>query len=183
MPMAILVLVLNIVDNLSESIRITKLAALIKQVNLWILGFIMTAFIGAITIRSGASATLDQVTLKTTKFAVDNFIPVVGKCLSDAVATVAGYSLILKDAISIIGLIVMIFTCIFPLIKIAIIALIFKFVGAVMEPVVDKRIVDCLDSAGGSLTIIFASVLSVAVMFFIMITIIASTGRLVMMVR
>jgi stage III sporulation protein AE len=31
--------------------------------------------------------------MKTAKFAVDNFIPVVGKALSDAVSTVAGYSL------------------------------------------------------------------------------------------
>ena len=183
MPMAILVLALNVVDNLNDNVKITKLADLIKSLNLWALGFIMTVFIGAITVRSSTSATIDQVALKTTKFAVDTFIPVVGKCLSDAVSTVAGYSLLLKDAISVVGLIVMIFICIFPLIKIAIIALIYKFVGAVMEPIVDKKIVNCLSAAGNSLTIVFACVLSVAVMFFIMITIIASTGRLVMMVR
>lgn len=183
MPMAILVVVLNVVDNLSDNVKITKLADLIKQVSLWAIGLIMTIFIGAITVRSSASATIDQVALKTTKFAVDNFIPVVGKCLSDAVSTVAGYSLILKDAVSLIGLVLMIFICVFPLIKIAIISLIYKFVGAVMEPVVDKKVVDCLSSAGSSLTIVFACVISVAVMFFIMITIISSTGRLVMMVR
>lgn len=183
LPMAVLVLVLNVVDSLSDSVKITKLADLIKQVTLWSIGFIMTIFIGAITVRSSTSATLDQVALKTTKFAVDNFIPVVGKCLSDAVSTVAGYSLILKDAVSLVGLVLMIFICVFPLIKITIISLIYKFVGAVMEPIVDKKIVNCLSSAGSSLTIVFACVVSVAVMFFIMITIIASTGRLVMMVR
>jgi stage III sporulation protein AE len=62
-------------------------------------------------------------------------------------------------------------------------SLVYKFVGAVMEPVVDKRIVDCLSSVGSSLTLVFAAVFSVSVMFFIMITIIISTGRLVMMVR
>jgi stage III sporulation protein AE len=183
LPMSILVVVLNIVDCLSENVRISKLAELLKQINLWAIGFIMTVFIGVITIRSSASATIDQVALKTTKFAIDNFIPVVGKCLSDAVATVAGYSLILKDTISLIGLVLMIFICAMPLIKIAIIALIYKFVGAVMEPVVDSRVVNCLSAVGGSLSIVFASVLSVAIMFFIMITIVASTGRLIMMVR
>lgn len=183
LPMAVLVLVLNVVDSLSDNVKITKLADLIKQVTLWSIGFIMTIFIGAITVRSSTSATLDQVALKTTKFAVDNFIPVVGKCLSDAVSTVAGYSLILKDAVSLVGLLLMIFICVFPLIKITIISLIYKFVGAVMEPIVDKKVVDCLSSAGSTLTIVFACVISVAVMFFIMTTIIASTGRLVMMVR
>jgi stage III sporulation protein AE len=183
LPMTILVVILNIVDNLSDNIKVSKLSSLIKQFSLWTLGFVMTIFIAVITIRSSASATIDQVALKTAKFAVDNFIPVVGKALSDAVTTVAGYSLVLKDAVSIAGLIIMIVICIFPIIKIIIISLIYKFVGAVMEPVVDKKVVDCLSAAGSSLTIVFASVLSVAIMFFVMVTIIASTGRLVMMVR
>lgn len=182
LPLSVLTVVVNIVDNLSDSIKITKLGGLIKQVSTWALGLVMTVFIGIMTIRSSASSALDQLAVKTAKFAVDNFIPVVGKCLSDAVSTVAGYSLILKNAIGIAGLLVMICICIFPLVKILLLALIYKLVGAVMEPVVDKRVVECLSSVGGSLTLVFASVLSVSVMFFIMITIIMSTGKLIVMV-
>jgi stage III sporulation protein AE len=180
LPMTILIVALNIVNNLSSNIKISKLIALFNQITKWGLEFIITIFIGVITIRTSASATIDQVTMKTAKFAVDNFIPVVGKALSDAVSTVAGYSLILKDALSIAGLIVMVFICIFPLIKIIFISLVYKFVGAVMEPVVDDRIVDCLTDVGNSHTMVFACVLSVGIMFFIMISIVASTGRLVM---
>jgi stage III sporulation protein AE len=180
LPMTIFVVVLNIVDNLSENIKITEFAKLLQQMNKWALGLIMTVFIGVITVRSSMSSTLDQLTAKTAKFAVDYFIPVVGKALSDAVSTVAGYSLVLKDAVSLVGLVIMIFICLFPLIKIILIALVYKFVGAVMQPVVDGKVVNCLSAVGNSLTMIFACVLSVAVMFFIMITIIASTGKLVM---
>lgn len=183
LPMTVLVVIINIVDSLSESIKITRLGTLIKQVSTWMLGFVMTVFVGVVTIRSSASTTLDQLTLKASKFVVDNFIPVVGKALSDAISTVAGYSMLLKDAVSIGGVIIMILICVFPLIKIILMSLVYKFVGAVMEPVVDKRIVDCLSSVGSSLTLVFAAVFSVSVMFFIMITIIISTGRLVMMVR
>lgn len=182
LPMTILIVILNIVNSLSDTVKISKLAGLVKQINLWILGFIMTVFVAFVTIRSSTSATLDQVTLKSAKFAVDNFIPFVGKALSDAITTVAGYSLILKDAVSIVGLVIMLFICVFPLIKIIIISLIYKFVGAVMEPVVDKKVVECLTAAGNSFTIVFACVLSVAIMFFIMITIIASTGKLITLV-
>ncbi|MDF2675406.1 MAG: spoIIIAE [Clostridiales bacterium] len=183
LPMTVLVVIINIVDSLSETIKITKLGVLVMQVSKWMLGFAMTVFVGVVTIRSSASTTLDQLTLKTSKFVVDNFIPVVGKALSDAISTVAGYSLLLKDAVSIGGVIIMILICVFPLIKIILMSLVYKLVGAVMEPVVDKRIVDCLSSVGNSLTLVFASVFSVSVMFFVMITIIISTGRLVMMVR
>lgn len=183
LPMTVIVVIINIVDSLSENIKITKLGALLKQVCTWMLGFVVTVFVGVVTIRSSASTTMDQLTLKASKFVVDNFIPVVGKALSDAISTVAGYSLLLKDAISIGGLVIMILICVFPLIKIILMSLVYKFVGAVMEPVVDKRIVDCLSSVGNSLALVFAAVFSVSVMFFVMITIIISTGRLVMMVR
>lgn len=181
LPMTIIVVVLNMVNNMSDNIKVSKLAGLMKQICTWSLGIVMTLFIGFVTIRSGAAGTLDQVTVKTTKFALDNFIPVIGKTLSDAIQTVAGYSLILKDAVSIAGLLIMILICVFPLIKIILISLIYKFAGAVLEPIVDKRIVDSLTSVGNSLTIVFSSVLAVAVMFFIIITIIASTGKLLVM--
>ncbi|MBZ4662411.1 MAG: spoIIIAE [Caloramator sp.] len=182
LPLTILIVALNIVNNLSDDIKISKLVKLLEQTTLWVLGFIMTIFVAFITIRSSTSASIDQVTLKTTKFMVDSFIPIVGKSLSDAVTTVAGYSMILKDAISVVGLVVMLSICIFPLIKLIILAFIFKFVGAIMEPIVDGKIVDCLSSVGGAITILFSSILSVAIMFFIIITIIASTGRLLITV-
>lgn len=183
LPMTFLIVALNIVDNLSDEIKISKLVKLLEQITLWTIGFIMTIFVAFITIRSSTSASIDQVTLKTTKFMVDSFIPIVGKTLSDAVSTVAGYSLLLKDAVSVVGLVVMVSIILFPLIKLIIIAVIYKFVGAIMEPIVDKKIVECLSSVGGAISILFASILSVAVMFFIIITIIASTGRLLVMVR
>lgn len=178
-PMTMIIAMLNIVNNLSDELKISKFADLVRQINLWVLGFIMTIFTAVVTIRSNTSATFDEVAVKSAKFAVDNFIPVVGKCLSDAVTTVAGYSLILKDAVSVAGLIILFLICIFPLIKIILIALIYKFVSAVMEPIVDRKVINCLSAVGSSITMIFVCILSVAVMFFIMITIIAQTGRLI----
>lgn len=182
LPMAMMAVILNIVDNLSENIKISQMAKLIDQVSKWILCFGMTVFITLITIRSSVSANIDQVALKSTKFAIDNFIPIVGKVMSDAITTVAGYSLLVKDAISIAGLLMLIAVCVFPLIKIILVALIYKFIGAVMQPVADEKIVKCISSVGSSVTMIFACVTSVSVMFFIMITIIISTGRLVSLV-
>lgn len=182
LPMAMMAVILNIVDNLSENIKISQMAKLIDQVSKWILCFGMTVFITLITIRSSVSANIDQVALKSTKFAIDNFIPIVGKVMSDAIATVAGYSLLVKDAVSIAGLLMLVAVCVFPLIKIILVALIYKFIGAVMQPVADEKIVKCISSVGSSVTMIFACVTSVSVMFFIMITIIISTGRLVSLV-
>lgn len=183
LPVTMLIVILNIVDSMSDSIKVTKLAALIKQVNVWTLCFIITVFVGILTIRSSMAVTLDQVALKSTKFVSDNFIPVVGKCLSDAISTVASYSLVLKDAVSIAGLIMIVAICIFPLIKIIIIALMYKFIGAVIQPVANKKIVDCLSAVGSSLTIVFGCVLCTGLIFFIMVAMISSAGKSILMSR
>lgn len=181
LPCTFLIAILSIVNNLSDSFKVSKLAGLLRQICVWVLGITLTVFIGIITIRGATSQTIDQVTAKTAKYAVDNFIPLIGKCLSDAVGTIGGYTLILKDSISTVGLIALVLTCIFPLLKIVSMIFIYKIAGALIEPLSDKRIVSCLNDIGNSILLIFSSVVCVAVMFFIMVTIIASTGKMAVM--
>lgn len=78
-PMILMEFVLEFANNLSEEHKITNLCGLLKQCILWFQGIIVTAFIALLTIRGITSSTLDAVTLKTAKFAIDNFIPIVGR--------------------------------------------------------------------------------------------------------
>ena len=140
----------------------------------------MTIFVGVISVRGIASETIDQVTLKTAKFAVDSFVPIVGKSLSDAIATVAGYSLLMKSALGVLGLILIIIIALLPIMKLLIMALLYKLSAALLEPISDSKIVKSIDSAGDSLILIMSCVISISIMCFIMIAIIASTGRSIM---
>ncbi|WP_032121679.1 stage III sporulation protein AE [Clostridium amazonitimonense] len=176
-PLILMGFVLQFINNISEEYKISKLSKLVNQIVLWAQGIIMTIFIGIITIRGVASSTLDAVTAKTAKFAVDNFVPIVGKALSDAVSTVAGYSLLIKNAISSLGLIIILIIIITPIIKLFIMAMLYKITAAFIEPISDKRIIDCVSSIGDSITLIMSCVICVSVMFFIMIAILASSGK------
>jgi len=176
-PIIFMSFVLQFVKNISSDYKIKNLTKLLKQIALWIQGIVMTLFIGIVTLRSIAAKTIDQVTIKTAKFAVDNFIPVVGKCLSDAISTVAGYSLLLKNAISGLGLIILIIIVLLPIIKLLIMAFLYKLSAALIEPISDSRTVDCMNSVGDSILLLMSCVISVSVMFFIMVAIVASTGK------
>jgi len=169
--------VLQFVNNISEDFKIDKLTSLLNKIVLWGQGILMTIFIGIITVRGITSETLDKVVAKTAKFAVDNFVPIVGKCLSDAISTVAGYSILLKNALGSIGLIILIVIVLFPTIKILISAFLYKTVSAFIEPIADKRLVNCISSAGNSLILITSCVICVSVMFFIMVAIVCSAGK------
>ncbi|MBU3110667.1 stage III sporulation protein AE [Clostridium lacusfryxellense] len=176
-PIIFMSFVLQFVKNISDDYKINNITKLLKQIAIWVQGMVMTAFIAVITLRSIAAKTLDQVTIKTAKFAVDTFVPVVGKCLSDAISTVAGYSLLLKSAISGLGLLVLIVIVIFPILKLLIMAFLYKAAAALIEPISDRRTVDCINSVGDSILLLMSCVISVSIMFFIMVAIVASTGR------
>lgn len=180
-PIIFMSFVLQFVNNISSDYKINNLTKLLKQIAIWVQGIVMTIFIGVITLRSIAARTIDQVTIKTAKFAVDNFIPVVGKCLSDAISTVAGYSLLLKNAVSGLGLIIILIIVLSPIIKLLIMAFLYKVTAALIEPISDSRTVDCINSVGDSIILLMSCVISVSVMFFIMVAIIASTGKGIMM--
>ncbi|WP_097025763.1 stage III sporulation protein AE [Clostridium peptidivorans] len=176
-PLITITFVLQFVNNISDEFKVDKLTKLLNQCALWMQGILMTIFIGIITIRGISSKTIDQVVAKTAKYAVDNFIPVVGKCLSDAISTVAGYSILLKNSISSVGLIILICMVLLPVLKIVITALVYKLTAALIEPIGDKRLVSCISSAGDSLILISACLICVSVMFFIMIAILAAAGK------
>ena len=178
-PLILITFVLQFANNISTEPKLSNLCGLIKKSTAWIQGFIITVFIGVLTIRGISSSTIDAVTLKTTKFTIDNFIPIVGKSLSDAISSIAGYSLIIKNAIGSIGLIVIILIIIYPIIKIVLSSLIFKLSAALLEPITDKRITSSIAAAGESLILIMSCVLCVSLMFFVLIAIMISAGKFV----
>lgn len=177
-PMIFMSFVLQFVNNISSEFKIDKLTKLLSQIAIWMQGVMVTVFVGIVSIRGMTSKTIDQVTAKTAKYAVDNFIPVIGKALSDAIASVAGYSLLLKNALSGLGLIIILIIAIFPVIKLLLMSFMYKLTAALIEPISDSKIVNCLYSAGSSLTLIMSCVISISIMFFIMVSIIASAGKM-----
>ena len=183
MPIIFFSAILSIVNNLSSKIHVSKLASLLKQACVVLLGFTLTVFIGIITIQGVAAATTDGVTIRTAKFAVDRFIPVVGGFISEAVDAIIGCSLLLKNAIGALGLFALAFIVIMPLLKIFSLIVIYKIAAAIIEPITDSQLVSCLNDMSSSLVLIFATVLSVAVMFFMAVTVIVGAGNLTLMMR
>lgn len=178
-PIILLGFMLQFANNISNNFKISNLIKHTNQSVLWLQGIFITLFISMLTVRGFTAESLDVVTAKTAKFAVDNFVPIVGKAISEAIATVAGYSVLLKGAISSLGLIIVIAIVLVPIIKIFIMATMYRLTAAVIEPISDKRIVSAISSVGDSLILIMSCVIVVSVLFFVMISIVASAGKLV----
>lgn len=178
-PVILLGFMLQFANNISNNFKISNLIKHTNQIVLWAQGIFITFFISMLTIRGFTAESLDIVTAKTAKFAVDNFVPIVGKAISEAITTVAGYSILLKNAVSSLGLIIVIAIVLVPIIKIFIMATLYRLTAAIIEPISDSRIVSAISSVGDSLILIMSCVIVVSVLFFVMISIIASAGKLI----
>lgn len=123
------------------------------------------------------------MTIRAAKYITGNFVPVIGKMFADATDTVISASLLVKNAIGLSGVIIILFLCAFPAIKILILALIYNLAAAVMQPLGETPIVTCLQTIGKSMVYVFAALAAVSLMFFLAVTIMLTAGNVTVMMR
>ncbi|MCT4596169.1 MAG: stage III sporulation protein AE [Anaeromicrobium sp.] len=183
MPLIFFTAILSMVNNLSSKIHINRLSSLLREGTLVAMGFILTLFSGVIAIKGVTSAASDGLTLRTARFAVESFVPVVGGFISDAFDTIIGCSVLLKNAVGIIGIIILLIIVSMPLIKILSLIFLYKISAAIIEPITDSKLVNCLNEISKAMVLVFAVVSSVAIMFFLAVTIIIGTGNLTLILK
>ena len=102
-PLVLVFASLVIISKISDRINIDKISNFLKSGIVWFLGIVLTIFVGIVSLEGTLSSSVDGITAKTTKAVVSSSIPVVGKILGDAVDTVLGCGIILKNAVRFSG--------------------------------------------------------------------------------
>ena len=182
-PLIFFAAILELVNQISDQFKVSRLAGLFKQAGGLLIGFLLTVFVGVVTIQGVAGSVADSVTMRTAKFLTGTFIPVVGKMFADAVEVVASTSLFLKNGIGLLGAVVVFLLVIFPAIKILSLVFIYKLAGALVQPLGESPVGESLQVMGNTMAMVFAGVVTVAVMFFIFIAIIVGAGNMTVMLR
>lgn len=182
-PLLFFSAVLHLVSSISDRYKVTQLANLLRNVGAGVMGVLFTIFLGVLSIQGASGAVADGVALQTAKFVTGNFVPVVGRMFSDAADTVLSASLLVKNAVGLAGVIVLLFLCAFPAVKVLTLALIYNVAGAVLQPLGQSPIVACLQTIGKTLIYVFAALAAVGLMFFLAITIILTAGNAALMIR
>ena len=120
---------LSIISKVSDRIQIDRLSKLLKSGVNWFLVIGITIFVSIITLEGGLSSSVDGISAKTTKAVVSSAIPIIGKILGDAVDSVLGCGVILKNAVGIVGVVIILGICIGPIIKLALAMISYKIIA------------------------------------------------------
>ena len=183
LPIISVMIVLIIVSKISDQIQINKLTKFMKSSITWFLGIVLTLFVGILSLEGSLTSSVDGITANTTKAAVSNLIPVVGKILGDSVDTVLGCGLVLKNAVGLIGTIIIIGICIMPIIKLATLSIMYSLTSSIVEPIADSKIVKLLEEISGVFKLLLGIISSVSVLLIIGTTLIIKISNSGMMYR
>lgn len=172
LPVLLISTVLGIVSNLSDKIQIGKLSKMLKSSIVWIMGFVLTLFVSFLSLEGTLTSGVDGLTLKGLKSASSTFIPVVGKVLSDSVDTVLGATAVIKNAVGIVGIIVVLGICVVPIIKLIVLNILYNLSAAIAEPLADKKIINVMEQIADTFKVLLAIMFSISALLIVGIAII-----------
>ncbi len=171
-PVMLIITSISVVSKISDKIQIEKISKFLKSSTTWLLGIILTVFVGVVSLEGTLSSSVDGITAKTAKTIVSSSIPVVGKILGDVVDSVLGCGVILKNAVGFLGVIIIIGICILPILKLAVLTFSYKLVASISEVIADAKIVKLLDEISEIFKILFAILVTISFMVIIGVTLI-----------
>lgn len=183
LPVVLISTSLNIISQISDEIKISKIPKFLNSATIWVLGIIMTLFVTVLSLEGSLTQTVDGVTAKTTKAAVSTIIPVVGKILGDATDAVIGCAGILKNAVGFVGVIVILGICLSPIIKLTILTITYYLASALCQPIADAKIVNLLESVADTFKTLLAIIFCVTVLLIVGVTIVIKISNATLLYR
>lgn len=180
-PAVMISAALNIVNGLSDRFKTDRMVKLVNSAVKWGMSIMLTVFVSLARLKSIAASGADGLTLKLSKFAASNLIPMVGGILSESVETVMNCSALIKNTVGITGIICLGIIVMQPLLKLGAVLILFRVTAAIAEPVSDAKIIVCVSRLSDSVAVLFSMLAAVTVMFIMVVTILINTGNSVMM--
>ena len=174
---------LGIIHHASGSVQFIGLSKLCSGSAKWLMGIFSAIFMALVTLTGLGVSAFDGVGGKAAKFAVGSMVPVVGGTLSEAMETVAGSALLMKNAVGTAGMLILLCMVLSPLIRMGVLVLLYRIAAAFTEAMGDKRCADILSVAATTLTLLFAAVALMSLFLMISLGAILVAGNLAYAMR
>lgn len=176
LPFISVITALTMVDNLSETRYLKGVNAFLKKMLSWGTGLLLTLYGGVVALQTQTAGAFDSLAGKTVKYAVGNFVPIVGGALSDSLEMVMQSAKVIKSALGISGILGVCYICAGPLINICSVALAYKIAAAISSVSADKKVSEVINEIGGGIGKICINVTAVAVMFILSLSMLCRFG-------
>ena len=176
-PLMGIYLAFCLVGAAAPALNINSVAGMVKSLVNWTMGLMLTVFVSLLTLQSMVSSSGDSVTVKTAKFLINSFVPVVGGALSDAFATAQSCIHLLKTTLGAYGIIVAIVIALPTLLRVLLWYLTANLSSVLSELLGLPSIGSLLKSVSYTLGMLMAMLLSFALLMIISTSLIVVIGQ------
>lgn len=155
-PLFFAITVFTIVGHLSDSIKLNKLKNSLKSLGNWTLGITFSILTTFVTMQGLVGASIDSISIKSAKFALSSYVPILGGYLSEGFDIVMGSLVIIKNAFGFSIFLVLLSLIMIPLIKTLIFSLSLKLVAGFVETTGSDKISTLLYDISSNFNIILS---------------------------
>ena len=142
----------------------------------WILKTTTAILVGLQAIQCLVAPAVD--TLKnSTAHRIVKALPGVGGLMDSAAETIAGSALVIKNAVGVAGGIAVLLICLLPLLKLGLSVLLFRLLCALLQPISEKRMVDCIGSFSDGVMLLMKTMLAGLAVFLVSLAMITASVR------
>jgi stage III sporulation protein AE len=179
LPIFIFSTVFSVVSNLSNSIKLDKFTSFFNSTFKWLTGLIFTVFTAFMSIQGITAGAVDGISIRTAKYAIKSYIPILGSYLSDGMSIILASSNLIKNAVGAGGLLLLVATILSPLIQLILFMLVLKLIAGIVEPLGNKQIANFVSSLSKSLVLLIVIIIGVAFIYFIMLGLVMCSANIV----
>lgn len=179
LPLFIFSLVFSIVGNLSNNVKLDHFVAFLHSTFKWAIGLCFTIFLGFVSVQGIMGGAVDGLSIRTAKFAIKSYIPIVGGYVSDGLSIIMASSVLIKNAVGGVGLFLLLSTVISPILNIVLFMLALKFMAGIIQPIGDKKIANFTSEISKSLSLLVALLVAVSFMYLVLTGLIMCSANLI----
>lgn len=174
-PFVQVFLVVKVMNNLSEEDYLSKFAELCETVISWTLKTFLAGVIGLNIIQGLLGPAIDSLKRSVIGRSAEA-IPIVGDAIGGVTEVMLATAVVIKNGIGVGGAVICIAICFVPIMQMGIVTLFYKWIAAMIQPVSDKRIVDCISSIADGTQILLRILFTTGILFLLTIAIVAVTA-------
>ena len=166
--------IIRVMNSLQSEDYLSKFAELLETAIGWGLKALMGGMIGLNVIQGKLGPAIDTVKRSAVTRGME-MVPGVGDLLGGTAEVALGTAVLIKNSIGIVGMFLCLVLCLAPLLQLAVITLGYKLAAALVQPVSDKRIIECISGVGEGCRMLMNCIFVTGILFLVTVAIVTYT--------
>lgn len=174
LPVINVYIMVQVLGNLTGEDFLSEFAGLLQKIVSWILRTLLAGIIG-INVVQGLLAPAVDTLRRSALTRTAEALPWVGNAVGGAAEVVLGTAVLIKNGIGMAGAIITVLICAVPVLRMLILAFLYRLAAALVQPVSDKRITGCISSVSEGYELLVRVIFTAGVLFLLTIAVVAAS--------